>query len=491
MMLILNNADGSAAEYVLEEKNLLGRSPESTVQLTDDDQISRKHAVIVKKDGYFWFKDLGSNNGSFLNGERVTAPVRIKDKDLLVLGKTSFTVCQGAASKDVDGEETVFAGDSQGSLQQQVDELNEETQFMSPDSLSGLYSETPAELHVVKGPMVGEIFSLHRSEIYIGRTPNNDFCVSCPSVSTRHTVISQQEQKYTIKDLGSTNGTFLNKKKLMSEQQLVSGDIIQVGDVTLRFVDNLGEGSTPAGGKSLFKGAFIFALIVVATCSAAYIFWPNLQKILTTANKQQVEQPTAVPHLESKAIKIAPQKKTVAQKPVEKPVAKQNPIITPQKPDQAALQKKAGFLLSEAMDMYMQGEIENAINLLGRIGAMELDSHAAILQHAQNLLAKMQECLMLYNNGQQYFLSGQMDEAVKMWDRLFELEATIVKSTDVGKSFFTRNISRVMAEELYLQAVEMVKENNLIMARQYCVEVVKSIADHQGCSAIIKDTGAE
>ncbi|MGD1806445.1 FHA domain-containing protein [Dapis sp. BLCC M126] len=68
----------------------IGRSKDNTFVLTDK-WISRNHAMIQQMDtGDFYLIDLGSRNGSFVNGRRVSIPVTLKDTDDLIFGQTEL-----------------------------------------------------------------------------------------------------------------------------------------------------------------------------------------------------------------------------------------------------------------------------------------------------------------------------------------------------------------------------------------------------------------
>ena len=60
------------------------------------------------------------------------------------------------------------------------------------------------------GPNPGKVFDVSKSEIYIGRDINNDIVINDPEVSRHHCRLTQGGGGYTIEDLGSTNGTFVN-----------------------------------------------------------------------------------------------------------------------------------------------------------------------------------------------------------------------------------------------------------------------------------------
>jgi adenylate cyclase len=85
----------------------LGRSAKNTIVL-DLPKVSRRHAVInVQNIGEFWLIDLGSSNGTLLNKRRIHQPVRLCDKDQVVVGGKVFMFRQ---PEDItDDYRTTFA----------------------------------------------------------------------------------------------------------------------------------------------------------------------------------------------------------------------------------------------------------------------------------------------------------------------------------------------------------------------------------------------
>lgn len=76
----------------------LGRSRASTIVLPDE-RVSRRHATIhAQDDGEFWLVDLGSANGTYVNGRRVVQPVLLHDHDLIQIGPFELRFRQPAAA---------------------------------------------------------------------------------------------------------------------------------------------------------------------------------------------------------------------------------------------------------------------------------------------------------------------------------------------------------------------------------------------------------
>ena len=100
---------------------------------------------------------------------------------------------------------------------------------LSPQDLevvNGLPKDS-AILIVLKGAGVGSRYLINTASTKIGRELNNDISLDDITVSRSHAVISKDEN-FTIKDLGSLNGTYINAIAIR-EQVLSDGDEIQIG----------------------------------------------------------------------------------------------------------------------------------------------------------------------------------------------------------------------------------------------------------------------
>lgn len=100
--------DKILAEIVLERPSLrfpvdihwvrIGRDPSNQIVLNDDRHASRYHAWITYESEQFWLEDLGSTNGTLLNGELVDKREPLHSGDKLKIGDTemTFTLLEGA-----------------------------------------------------------------------------------------------------------------------------------------------------------------------------------------------------------------------------------------------------------------------------------------------------------------------------------------------------------------------------------------------------------
>lgn len=70
---------------IFSTENIIGASPASNVHI-DYDTVSSKHAAITYRDGNFYLRDLGSTNGTLLNGIRINQEMLINDGDTITFG---------------------------------------------------------------------------------------------------------------------------------------------------------------------------------------------------------------------------------------------------------------------------------------------------------------------------------------------------------------------------------------------------------------------
>ena len=106
------------------------------------------------------------------------------------------------------------------------------------DELSVSVGELPegmGMLVVKRGPNAGSTFLLERDVTRAGRHPDSEIFLDDITVSRRHAEFVRQGPGYTVRDVGSLNGTYLNRERL-EEAPLTHGDEVQIGKFKLVFL---------------------------------------------------------------------------------------------------------------------------------------------------------------------------------------------------------------------------------------------------------------
>jgi len=89
-------------------------------------------------------------------------------------------------------------------------------------------------LLVKRGPNAGSKFVLEGDVTRVGRHPDSEIFLDDITVSRRHAEFVRQGSGYVVRDVGSLNGTYLNRERI-DEAQLANGDELQIGKFRLVF----------------------------------------------------------------------------------------------------------------------------------------------------------------------------------------------------------------------------------------------------------------
>ena len=85
------------------------------------------------------------------------------------------------------------------------------------------------------GAKAGARYALDADMVSVGRDPGSDIFLDDITVSRRHAEVERDGARYSIRDVGSLNGTYVNRK-LVDQGELNEGDEVQVGKFKLVFV---------------------------------------------------------------------------------------------------------------------------------------------------------------------------------------------------------------------------------------------------------------
>ncbi len=102
--------------------------------------------------------------------------------------------------------------------------------------VGGAVVEGPALAVRSGGGISGEIFRLAGERVTVGRDPHSDIFLDDVTVSRDHAVVLVAGGVVTLQDLGSLNGTYVNRRRIDTPEQLADGDELQIGKFRLAFI---------------------------------------------------------------------------------------------------------------------------------------------------------------------------------------------------------------------------------------------------------------
>jgi pSer/pThr/pTyr-binding forkhead associated (FHA) protein len=210
----------------------LGRSPDNDIVINDP-SVSRKHARLTSQGGRYYIEDLGSMNGTKMNGESVKRE-QVDTGTSLMLGGVEVVVGK---------KETPVQEPKNIRIDGPVESTND-TVVRQPVINAGWLAFNPVSV-------TGDLYALKPGTNVIGRDKGCDLSVNDPYMSRKHALISVKEGKSSIADLGSLGGVKVNGQPVAGTS-VAPGTEVAVGDTVLRLVeiqspDNLVGPQDPSG----------------------------------------------------------------------------------------------------------------------------------------------------------------------------------------------------------------------------------------------------
>jgi pSer/pThr/pTyr-binding forkhead associated (FHA) protein len=243
MKLIIEDEEGQRkVDLAGRVEVTIGRDAANTVPLPERN-VSRRHARLVRDDGFFVIEDLGSSNGVRINGDRIDAPRRLREGDLIQIGDydlglegkvepVSVPPQMQEAKAAVSARPAIAAasgaGDSTAVIR--VTDLARSAPALRRELAKG---ERP-RLVGLSQTVLGLELPIERTEVRVGRARENDIVVEHPSLSRQHARLVLEEDGWKIIDSSSANGIRINGEPY-AKSALRPGDVIELGHVKVRF----------------------------------------------------------------------------------------------------------------------------------------------------------------------------------------------------------------------------------------------------------------
>ena len=266
-------------EFALSKARIrIGRATTNDV-VVQDSRVSRNHALIECGTAGCTVVDVGSPNGTWINGVRVERRL-LRSGDTLVIGGATARFEAGAPETDEQMTRLNSVADmdtalSQVSLQMEVAETN------------------TARLAVRSAGRTWEV-ALDRETQTIGRLQDNDIVINRQSISRHHARVERRGDGFMIQDLNSGNGTWVGGVRI-DRHRLADGDAIRIGNAQLVYKavfscddltvadEAIKPGRRPVvvipglGGSKLWRGSDLV--------------WPNIRHLLSHVDELALANP--------------------------------------------------------------------------------------------------------------------------------------------------------------------------------------------------------
>ena len=207
----------------------IGRGAESDV-IVDNTAISRQHTSIQLRDDSYMLTDLGSLNGTFVNGERIGDTVFVSNRDDIKLGKFKLAI----AKDDENSEASIASYGVHPDTEDKTIIINPNK--MSTMSKGSFPDESDHQLVRIEGNAVPNEISLKgKGSIKIGKGQSCDMIISGFLIADSQCYIVKHDDGFKIVPQRSWAKIYLNGTKIKDEQVLRKGDIIKIRSTKIRF----------------------------------------------------------------------------------------------------------------------------------------------------------------------------------------------------------------------------------------------------------------
>ena len=220
--LIQNEGVNSAKEYELTRAEIIiGRDP--NVDLTiPSPAVSRRHARLIRQGEGYLLEDLGSSNGTFLNGVRLSEQRALKSGDQIRLGQAITLLFEAPMTVQATVASSIPATPDR--VVQTV--LEEDIKFDEIDATS------PPKLVVTVAGGDSQTYNLTRQTFTIGRGEGNDIIIPSKIVSGQHARLEQINGGYRFAILPQAkNPVLFEGRPLEGTRVLRHGDILRIGSL--------------------------------------------------------------------------------------------------------------------------------------------------------------------------------------------------------------------------------------------------------------------
>jgi pSer/pThr/pTyr-binding forkhead associated (FHA) protein/tetratricopeptide (TPR) repeat protein len=455
-LLIEDDEGKTVAVPLIRDEITIGRMEGNTIRLTEQN-VSRRHARLMLRSGVLQIEDLGSYNGTSLNGSALSGAAMLKDGDVILIGDYRLGIQE---DKTAQASAPAQAASESSPGVKAVESVMEGQPTIPISTLVAqtAFAEPPGRLIVLSRFMSGTEFVLDRPSHVVGRTSENDVVINHKSISRHHAKIVREGGRYTMLDLESANGVRVHGVE-RDRVDLQSGDVIELGEVRLRFVS--GDGAVFDAEPAWYRNKRTLAIVGGGGAL-------GLVLVLVLVFARGSSKPAAV------AVASPP---TVA--PVVQPAPPPPPAVVPVEAPPAAPTVPLEELLASAKRNAQTEQWDEAFSLVAKALAQAPDSvEAATLKQSIEAERKNGETLAALK---QAFDNKDFDAVMRGSADIPEDSMFYARASELRKS------ARGPFLAAHLEAAKgKLAENNCDEAKQEAEIVLGEDAKNKKATAVVK-----
>ncbi|HSJ55602.1 MAG TPA: alpha/beta fold hydrolase [Anaerolineae bacterium] len=221
--LVLIQKDAPEREFGLSKANItIGRALTNDIVLADT-RASRAHAMLSCGADGCEIVDLGSSNGTRVNGSGVERTM-LRPGDLVSVGSSQLRYEFAALSDDVDATRIDTEADLHLTMDREILPMS-----INETGVPRLVIHTENDTWEI-------VLDNRVDTVTIGRDEANEIAIDHPLLSRRHARFERGAEGWIVRDLKSTNGTWFQGERL-DERALQEGDVVRVGRAQIVFKD--------------------------------------------------------------------------------------------------------------------------------------------------------------------------------------------------------------------------------------------------------------
>lgn len=451
--LIIEDDEGrkTVVPFIRQEITI-GRQEGNTIRLTERN-VSRHHARLFRQNGAILVEDLGSYNGIRINGERIEGKTAVHDGDLIQIGDYDLAIQDDAAAQpsppprpftplaETNGSPTVRSEAKtvpempvpvlpppppKAALEPPSKAEEESADEPGARETPELQPEHAPRLVLLNTDDAGREFTFTHGDLRIGRSEESEIAIDDPSLAQTHArLLLDDSGEWQIVDLQSSNGVLVNGEPY-GKAMLRSGDLLQLGEVKLRFIGPVeafrlaGEVEQPRSrvGSKLKVVFLSLALIVLAVDGLILLLTPKSEPARRPESSRSISRTTPSEPAATKqvtpSVEVAPPPRSAA---VERSTeSKIEPTARPAElPQNVAQSPQLDVKLKTAHSAMARRDFQRAVDILEPIknsdGSRPPPVDDALYKANTELRAKKKLAL-----AQKSLSAGKTEEALRLLD---------------------------------------------------------------------------